>query len=230
MIEKYREMISLTWQKLGWQWLFACVAAKLLQILLDGFAQWLASITGPDEKTQGVSILLLILIAFRLVSGALGGTGQWLVLRSWLPSIRSWVLATSVGGAIAFALSNAFWSATLISPSAVGMGAFSPSVSVVPLFVFAGISGLVLGIAQWLVLRTKLPQAYWWIPLSSIGMLGESIAIEGLQSAVGSQGIEVSASALNPGYWAIAALSVVVYAAITGGFLIRCLRRRSEGY
>jgi uncharacterized membrane protein YqgA involved in biofilm formation len=159
-----------------------------------------------------------------LVSGALGGVAQWLVLKSWLPSIRGWVLATSVGGAIAFTISNALWSATLIPPAESIMGAFLPTMSILPEFVFGGIVGLVLGVTQWLVLRTKLPQAYWWIPLSSIGMLGEAVVIQALQNTMGPWGIEVGASALNPGYWAISAFSVVVYAVVTGGFLVRCLR------
>jgi hypothetical protein len=141
--------------------------------------------------------------------------------------MRGWVLATSIGSAVAFAISKALWSATLMPPAKEIMGAFLPSMSVLPQFVFAGISGLVLGVAQWLVLRTKLPQTYWWIPLSSIGMLGEAIVVRVLQSTLGPWGIEVSASALNPVYWLIAAIGVAVYAATTGGFLVRCLRQRS---
>lgn len=214
---------SLAWKTLGWQWLIACVIAKLLQILLDGIAGSLVSATGASGSIG----FLLILTVFRLVSGALGGAAQWLVLRSWLPSMRGWVLATSIGSAIAFAISNRVWSATLLPPPEGVMGSFMPPVSVLPLFVFGGISGLVLGVAQWLVLRTKLPQASWWIPLSGIGMLGESLVVGVLQSALGPMGIEVSANALNPVYWAIAVIGIMVYAAITGGFLIRYLRQRS---
>jgi hypothetical protein len=219
---------ALAWKTLGWQWLLACVAAKLLQVLLDGIAGWFVSTTGVGGSTASASIFWLILMVFRLVSGALGGATQWLVLRSWLPSLRSWVLATSVGSAIAFVISNSLGSVTLIPPSEGIMGVFQPSMSVLPLFVFGGISGLVLGVAQWLVLRAKLPQAYWWIPLSSIGMLGESVIVGVLQSTVGAQGIDGSTSALNPMYWAIAAIGVAVYAAMTGGFLVRGLGRRSQ--
>ncbi|MGB8698269.1 MAG: hypothetical protein WCD18_02535 [Thermosynechococcaceae cyanobacterium] len=218
---------SLAWKTLGWQWLLACVAAKLLQILLDGLAGWLVSTTGSGGSTVENSIFLLILIVFRLISGALGGAAQWLVLKSWLPSMQSWVLATSLGSAIAFFISNRLGSATRIPPPEGIMGDLWPSVSVLPPFIFGGIVGLVLGIAQWLVFRTKLPQAQWWIPLSSLGMLGEAIVVGALQSAIGPQGIDVSVSAFNPVYWAIAAISVVVYAALTGGFLVRCLRQRS---
>jgi hypothetical protein len=141
--------------------------------------------------------------------------------------MRGWVLATSVGSAITFAISNRVWAATLLPPQEGIMGLFVPSVSILPLFVFAGISGLVLGVAQWPILRAKLPQAFWWIPLSGIGMLGESLFVGVLKSTMGPMGIDVSASGLNPVYWAIAAIGVVFYAAITGVFLVRCLRQRS---
>jgi hypothetical protein len=55
-------------------------------------------------------------------------------------------------------------------------------------------------------------------------MLGESVIAGAL---VGSQGIDGSTSALNPVYWAISAIGVAVYAAMTGGFLVRGLGRRS---
>ncbi|HEY9825054.1 MAG TPA: hypothetical protein V6D19_06380 [Stenomitos sp.] len=214
---------SLAWKVLGWQWLLACVATKLLEIFLDGIAGWLGSTTG----TVGHIGVVFTLIVFRLISGALGGVAQWFVLRLWLPSMRGWVLATSIGNAIAFFINNRLISATLIPSPAGVMGSFAPSVSVLPLFVFGGISGLIFGVAQWIVLRNKLPQAFLWIPLSSIAMLGEAIGIGALQSVMGPQGIEVSASALNPIYWVIAMIGAAIYATLTGGFLVHFLRQKN---
>lgn len=212
-------------KKLLWQWLVACVVAKLLQIIVDGVAGWVASVTGGGF-TGGSSPLLLILIVFRLVSGALGGAAQWLVLKQWLPSIRPWVLATSLGNAIALAMINGLWAATLMPPASGFIGGMMPPMSVLPQFLFDGIYGILLGVAQWLVLRTKVPQAGWWVLVSSVGMIATSIGMDVLQRLIGPMGIDVSQSAWNPFFWVIAAVSTVLYAAITGGFLVWSLRQR----
>ncbi|MBD1900716.1 hypothetical protein NDI44_03150 [Trichocoleus sp. DQ-A3] len=216
---------SLAWKKLLWQWLVACVVAKLLQIIVDGVAGVVASATGGGF-TGGSTSLLLILIVFRLIGGALGGTAQWLVLRQWLPSIRSWVLATSLGSAIALAVINGLWAVTLMPPASGLIGGMMPTMSVLPQFLFDGIYGILLGVAQWLVLRTKVPQAGWWVLISGVGAIASSIGIDVLQRFVGPMGIDVSQSAWNPFFWAIASVSVVLYAAISGGFLVWSLRQR----
>lgn len=216
---------SLVWKKLLWQWLVACIVAKLLQIIVDGVAGEIASAAGGGLR-EGRTSLLSILILFRLISGALGGTAQWLVLKQWLPSIRSWVLVTSLGSAIALAIINGLWTATLMPPASGLIGGMMPPLSVLPQFVFDGIYGILLGIAQWLVLRTKVPQAGWWMLINGIGAIASSIGIDVLQKFIGPMGIDVSQSAWNPFFWAIASMSVVLYAAITGGFLVWSLRQR----
>ncbi len=216
---------SLAWKKLLWQWVLACVLAKLLQIVVDGVAGGVASATGAGFA-GGNGALLSILIVFRLIGGALGGTAQWLVLRQWLPSIRSWVLATSLGSAIALAMINGLWTVTLMPPASGLIGNMMPPLSVLPQFIFDGIYGILLGVAQWLVLRTKVPQAVWWVLISGVGAIASSIVIDALQKFIGPMGIDVSQSAWNPFFWAIASVSVVLYTVITGGFLVWSLRQR----
>jgi len=216
---------SLAWKKLLWQWVLACIVAKLLQIVVDGVAGGVASAAGAGF-TGGSAALLSILIVFRLLSGALGGTAQGLVLRQWLPSIRSWVLATSVGSAIALAIINGLWTVTLMPPASGLIGNMMPPLSVLPQFLFDGIYGILLGVAQWLVLRTKVPQAGWWVLISGAGAIASSIGIDVLQKFIGPMGIDVSQSAWNPFFWAIASVSVVLYAVVTGGFLVWSLRQR----
>ncbi len=213
--------VSPNWRNFGLQWFGACVATKLLQLIFDGFAGAFASMAGLDRPA-----FLLALVVFRLISGALGGLVQWLVLRQWLLALRPWVLATSLGSAIALVVVNLLWSLTL-APSPVGpMGAFAPPMSVLPQFLFEGIYGLVLGVAQWLVLKTKVSQAGGWILASAVGFLLTSVGTGLLQQLLGPLGLDVSQGAWNPFFWAIAAISLALYAALTGGFLIWNLRQR----
>ncbi|MBD1897782.1 hypothetical protein [Coleofasciculus sp. FACHB-129] len=50
---------SLAWKKLLWQWLVACIVAKLLQIIVDGVTGAVASATGGGA-TGGSTTLLSI--------------------------------------------------------------------------------------------------------------------------------------------------------------------------
>jgi hypothetical protein len=213
--------VSPNWRNFGLQWFGACVATKLLQLIFDGFAGMFASMAGLDRPA-----FLLALVVFRPIGAALGGWVQWLVLRQWLLALRPWVLATSLGSAIALVVVNLLWGLTLAPSPAGAMGAFAPPISVLPQFVFEGIYGLVLGVAQWLVLKTKVSQAGGWILASAVGFLLTSVGTGLLQQILGPLGLDVSQGAWNPFFWAIAAISAALYAALTGGFLVWRLRQR----
>jgi hypothetical protein len=98
-----------------------------------------------------------------------------------------------------------------------------PPTSMSPKYLSSGISGIILGTAQWVILRRKISWAGWWVPLSGIGLLGGEIFVSAAQLVLSPTGIDVSQSAWNPVFWAISSLSTVLYAAITGGFLVRHL-------
>jgi len=217
----------LVWKTFLGQWFIACAATQLLQIWGDGFASWILLNLGAGGVTGGIS-LLFGLTVLRLVSAALGGMLQWWVLRPWLPSIRGWVLATSFGSAIALVLVNSLWSVTLMPSSENVMGMMMPPSSMLPKYTFSGIMGVILGTVQWVILRRKISWAGWWVLLSGIGFLGREVLVAEVQSILGPTGIDVSQSAMNPIFWAISSLSTVLYAAMTGGFLVRRLGVQHE--
>jgi hypothetical protein len=211
---------SPTWQQFAWQWLVACIVAKFLEIIIDGLAgSWGAATGNSDSITY-----LIFLILAKLISGTLGGIAQLLVLRQWLGSMRRWVFATSLGSAIAIIAINRLWAMTIVPPSPSGIIGFldsfaSTPTSFLPKFLFDGIYGGGVGLLQWVVLRTKVPQSGWWVVVGGVGMLVYGLLVTVLQHAIGSSGIDVYQSASNPIFWAIATISFLPYVGITGRFL-----------
>jgi hypothetical protein len=96
-----------------------------------------------------------------LIAGAIGGAAlglvQWLVLRSRLPSLSIWwAAATSMGMAGGLAIGTALLGSETAGNELLWRGA---------------ITGLCIGIAQWILLRQvlPLPQSVIWIGVVSLG-------------------------------------------------------------
>ncbi|HEX9388675.1 MAG TPA: hypothetical protein VF918_20285 [Anaerolineales bacterium] len=87
------------------------------------------------------------------ITGATLGLVWWLVLKSRLPLSIWWVVATSIGMAVGLAIS------TVLLGSETGGN---------ELLWRAAITGLCMGIAQWIVLRQVLPQSIIWIGVMAI--------------------------------------------------------------
>ena len=87
------------------------------------------------------------------------GVLQWLVLQNVIAQAGWWVIATTV----AMPLAN------LIRAMA---GDPAPHSGVTSLVVFIRIlvPGCILGAAQWMVLRNKVPRAGWWVLVTAVGM------------------------------------------------------------
>jgi hypothetical protein len=100
----------------------------------------------------------------------LGAILQWMLLDRVVPGAERWVIATPVA-ALAVAFPN------LILQLMVGENIANSNLSVgmkwvigIPLFaLIGGMTGAVVGIGQWLVLRRSLSRAGWWIGISALG-------------------------------------------------------------
>jgi hypothetical protein len=119
----------------------------VLAFLSFPIAGLLANLMGA-VTTPGVAIL-----AGLIAGGTLGGV-QWLVLRSQLTLSRWWILATAIGMAAGLALGTAFLGSDTAGSSLLWR---------------AAITGLCIGIAQWLLLRQVLPQSILWIGVMTLG-------------------------------------------------------------
>lgn len=210
-----------SWKTWIWRWIIACVATQLLQIWGDGLAGWTSSAIGFSKAPRDLSPLFIIAV-FRLFSGALGGLAQGVVLRSRFPFIRNWVIATSLGSAVALLLVNGLYSATLMpSTGDTILDTMQPSRSVLPQFIFAGLNGLILGVAQWFALRGHVSRTRWWVLLSMAGLATADICVGLLQRFVGVTGLDVSTNALNPVFWIISCFGIVLYSIVTSRFWVR---------
>jgi hypothetical protein len=88
-----------------------------------------------------------------VAAGLVIGAAQTLALRRRLPTGPQWIAATAVGLAAGLGLS-----VTL----------FGADTSLNATLLRAPLTGLMIGIAQWLVLRKHVRQAFWWIPTVTI--------------------------------------------------------------
>lgn len=117
----------------------------------------------PDEPR--VPLLLQITVSLSaILLGLTLGMAQWLVLRKHLKHIGGWVLATTIGYATPF-----------IAPPL--LQAIEPGWPIGMLIL--GLTGLVLGVLQWLVLRNRIANAGWWIPIS-VGGWSLAFALTGI--------------------------------------------------
>ncbi|HEY6689134.1 MAG TPA: hypothetical protein VI094_23320 [Propionibacteriaceae bacterium] len=113
---------------------------------------------------SGPVVSLLAMVLAGSVEGAVLGTAQADCLYRWrvLPVRRRWIVATSLGAAIA-------WSLGML-PSTLGGLNWSPWTAVA-----VGIGGLILlaslPLAQYLVLRDHVERAVFWIPVNMVAWL-----------------------------------------------------------
>jgi hypothetical protein len=78
------------------------------------------------------------------------GVTQWLVLRPLFAQTGWWALATSVSWVLGWGVIILF---------------FPPQITTLT----GAFIGCVTGVTQWVLLRQWVPQAYWWIVVSTLG-------------------------------------------------------------
>lgn len=139
--------------------------------------------------------------------GSIAGVLQWVVLQPHVPASRWWMLASAVGAYVAF-----------LVLSVVVLG------NAVLIYATAG---LLIGIAQWLALRRRVPRAGWWIAASALGYVAGGAAALAAGASVNAMVGQLSTTAANViGHTAPNLLGGVFYGAITGFWLARLLRAR----
>jgi hypothetical protein len=132
--------------------------------------------------------------------GAVIGGVQWLVLRRRLSLPRSWIVATSLGMAGGLALSVAF---------------FGSSTTGSVLLLRGATTGLLIGLAQWVVLPRSVPWAWVWVPTIAVGwVLGWAVS-----STIGLDRI--------PNFAVFGATGALAFQALTGLVLAWLLSQRA---
>lgn len=126
---------------------------------------------GEPHSIAGTLVALTLTLPLGAVEGLVVGWAQWRVLRRALPAVArgTWILATIVGAVVAWLLG--MLPSTLMSsePNASGPPVEPPRAVVLLLAVGIGLGGgLVLSLAQWLVLRHATSRAAWWLPANAL--------------------------------------------------------------
>lgn len=169
---------------------------------------------------EGQGALGCMLIGATLGAGlGLGvavGIAQWWILRRIIPRSGWWILASALGWcAIAYLLTMMLYN----DVPAPGSPDFAkPILATLP---SAGgaiaqitVAGALMGLFQWLILRSTLPKSFWWIPAHAVIMLMAALGVFTLGYNIG--GI--------PGMGAFIVSFSPIYAIFTGIILSRLVQ------
>lgn len=91
-----------------------------------------------------------------LVTGAVIGAAQWLVLRQAVPLSAMWIAATASG---------------LSAGLALGVAVFGTGTELTGLLYRAACAGALVGILQGMVLRSHVPGSIWWVLVVAAGWM-----------------------------------------------------------
>lgn len=127
-----------------------------------------------------------------ILAGAVIGVAQWLALRRYAGVRTEWIVHTATG----LGIGNA--TGTVLTGAGTGLG---------DLVVLGLCAGLATGVAQWLLLRPRIPAAYRWIPaMTTCWPIGWTVTW--------AAGVDV-----ERGYAVFGATGAVVFAALSGAAL-----------
>jgi hypothetical protein len=185
--------------RIGWRfwiyWMLATIAGAAAYMIA---VVPLSAIMAATPRSAEMPVVLAIGALGTALLGAFLGLGQWLVLRRYLPRSGGWIVATLFGYSIPLSSGMVY---------AGGPPALGP--------VVMGLEfGLGLGVLQWLVLRTRVYQAGWWIPIS---IAGWALAFS-LTGVVYLSGIYIEPMDLL--------FALLIPVAVTGAGLVWLLRRQ----
>jgi hypothetical protein len=123
----------------------------------------------PVEAVVGMILVTPVLTG---IVGAALGTSQWLLLRRRLANARWWIPASTAGLGIGLAAGVVLVEQVgrALKGSPVNVAMLSDAARAGSLTVVGLVSGLALGIAQWLVLRSRPGGARTWLWVSTFGM------------------------------------------------------------
>jgi len=146
------------------KWTVASILGLVLGWALTFAVIWsLKAVFGVADEDALASFILLPSIGISV------GLFQWLVLRPHIPQAIWWVLASITGWAIGLPLAQALFRAVNAAMEGAIEGSFAGTIQIT-------VFGVLIGLAQWLVLRQHVSKAGWWI-LASIMSLNVAFLI-----------------------------------------------------
>ena len=133
------------------------VALGTYLVLISLIGQWVGDrivVGGQSRITEDYLLPYIFWPVLALANGLL----QALLLRRWLPRIGWWVVATALGWSLGLFGTRVIYSATALDVYPVLFG-----------LARALFTGGIIGLAQWLVLRKRVPRAGWRILANVLG-------------------------------------------------------------
>jgi hypothetical protein len=164
----------LYWAAFGLFWILVTVAGLLVDrvlfrgtFLAPGIVDTIEYWIGSEGWGLRVSMILSAGI-LGLIDGIILGMFQWVAVRRLVKNPFGWILGTSLGFSLGL---MTFWSIMILLISgrlqvgsdldkAFGLG-----------LIDSAITGLILGFAQYLVLRRKVQYIQWWVPTILVSMI-----------------------------------------------------------
>lgn len=209
IVEKPRT--SNLWSK----WVLANSVGELLG-LGSTFAVGVGIFAGLPEGPGLASVIIsaALMTATGALEGVVVGLAQWSVLRTALPAIarRSWVVATIIGGVVAWFFGSVPMTLASLTSDPGGVPMQEPP-QILVLLMASGlglVAGAILSVAQWAILRRKVSRAWRWLPANAVAWaVGMPLIFEGIDLAqkVGSISVEIL----------IMAATIALAGAVVGG-------------
>jgi hypothetical protein len=145
--------------KLWEAWILATAIGELIGL---GIVVWASTQTQTFQKYPEGAFLLV-----GALEGIILGCCQWLVLRRYVPHIAGWIVATTIGAIVAW-MGGSLVSLLMAVSYAWRSDAASAKAFYEGILLLGASLGTILGFAQWIVLRTHIRRASWWIFSSTL--------------------------------------------------------------
>lgn len=176
-----------------WQWTLLTLAGFLfggvaglaggyLGIPLIGYplALVLASVFKTCEGQGALGCLLIgAVLGASLGLGLTIGIAQWFILRRLIVRSPWWIVASALGwSGVGFTLTKMLY-IDIPTPGSPNFGKpiLEQLPPTLPAIAQVTIAGLLMGLFQWLILRTTLRQSFWWIPVNGVIMLLAALGV-----------------------------------------------------
>ncbi|MFQ5794966.1 MAG: hypothetical protein ACE5JP_07950 [Candidatus Bipolaricaulia bacterium] len=150
---------------------------------------WVVFVFGATIGATGGAVAGVRGVMGGAVGGAVVGIAQWLVLRKFV-KVAGWVAAATVSWAMAMVVAVimavvAGWGEELISLFLLYGKELAKVGEKVGIWAVVGIViGVMVGTAQWLILRNYVKAAWWWVGTTTVGwavfgaLFGVAVVVE----------------------------------------------------
>jgi hypothetical protein len=204
------------WNNFGlWErWVLQSAIAQIIGLVIVAAT---STIVGRIGYIPGTFTLVGIL------EGTVIGFTQWIILRRYIRHSRRWILATIIGGLLAW-FTGLTISVVMAFAFAGATGSYTNIAFIKGLILLGmGIGGM-LGFCQWLVIRNQVRYGIWWIFFNAIAWsFGLVVAYLGIGAIEQKSSIQIALTTVATG-----GIMGIAIGSITGIALIWLLRQRFD--